>query len=76
MVPKRRLLNTIPEPAPGTRSVLVPAEGLSGPLIKGSGPIDLVCGGCGKVLAAAVGEQELQNLVLKCPSCGAYDETS
>ena len=72
----RRALTIIPKPTPWSRSVLGPAEGLSGPLIKGSGRVDLVCGECTEILAAGVADQQLQNLVLRCPSCGAYNETS
>lgn len=62
----------IPEPAEGTRAVLVPGEGVIA--LTGSGKTDWVCGQCGTTLLAKIGPQQAQDIVVLCPSCGAYND--
>jgi len=70
---KQIALTVIPEPAPNTRSLLVPQGKF--PVIRGEGDMDLVCGKCGQVLVESVGKGVwLKNLVIRCPNCKSYNE--
>jgi hypothetical protein len=66
-------LPVIPPPPEGTASVLVAVGGFQGPFFKGEGAIDLLCGKCLHTLAEALHPGQVQNLVLMCPACGAYN---
>ena len=72
-------LRVIDKPEEGTRSVLQQAAGAEGPFMigsKGRGSMDYVCGSCGYVLLEEMGyRQSVVNVVLVCPSCGAYNDT-
>jgi hypothetical protein len=79
---KRRVrLAVIPEPDPKIRSILAPGEGFpkDTPIMTGdkASPASLVmeCGGCGRALLVGIKTSQVQNLVLKCPDCGAFNET-
>ena len=68
----------IPEPDPGTRSVL-DRRG-EGTLIfdfnrPGSPQTDMVCGNCGAPLVHGMAVSQVANLVLRCNRCGKYNET-
>jgi len=67
-------LAVIPEPEPNTRTVLL-YTGEGTVVIRGSGPVTMDCGNCGAVLAQNVEMGQLQNLVLRCKNCGAFNET-
>jgi DNA-directed RNA polymerase subunit RPC12/RpoP len=62
------------EPAPNTRAVLVPTH--DGPVFQGSAETSYVCGRCGHVLLKGVGPGHIQNMVIKCKPCGAYNDTA
>lgn len=67
-------MRTIPKPPEGTRSVLI----LDGPgtiVVKGDGPLTFVCGECSATLARRVDGGQLANLVLRCNTCGRFNET-
>ncbi len=66
-------MEIIPEPTPGTASVLV---GSMAPVIRGEGPADYVCGGCRTVLCEAIVPGQVQHLVFKCPGCGAFNRVN
>ncbi len=70
----KRKLPVVKEPAAGTRGVLVPAPGFTGPVFLGEGPLKLVCGKCGYVLVKGANNLPDTNFVVKCPSCGAYND--
>lgn len=73
---KHRLkLAVIPEPEPGTRTVMV--QGTPDTLLfEGEYPnISLLCGSCGNPLAVGVKTSQLHNLVLQCAACSAFNET-
>ncbi len=72
----KKRLPIIPEPAPNTRAVLAPTEGFTGPLMKGAGPLKLVCGKCGYVLVRGANGVEHTNVVLQCPSCRSYNDAA
>lgn len=66
-------LPVIPPPPEGTAAILVAAEGFQGPFLKGEGSIDLLCGKCLYTLAEAIHPWQIQNIVLQCPACEAYN---
>lgn len=39
------------------------------------GAIDFLCGQCAHKLAAKVPTEKIRTFVLKCPSCGAFNDT-
>jgi hypothetical protein len=74
---KQRLkLAVIPEPAPNTRSVLI----LDAPgtiLLRGKDAPNLIleCGLCDSPLIVGMRTSQVENLVVKCNGCGAFNET-
>jgi hypothetical protein len=74
--PRKRTVHLveIPEPEPNTRSVLV-YTGEGTVIIKGTGNVTMLCGRCQSPLAEGVEMYGLQNLVLRCKNCGAYNDT-
>ena len=69
-------LFVIPEPKPGTRTVLASnPTAPPGPLIANGGDNTFICGECGFTLAEHVEGGQVQNVVLKCPRCDSYNET-
>ncbi len=67
----RLVLPIIPEPKPGTASVISPS-GFDGPVFMGSGDTDLLCGSCSTVIAHGMVAGQMQDLVVKCKECSAY----
>jgi len=69
----------IDEPAPGTRAVLVTqGDDPSFRFFQGdqAAGTDLVCGRCGRVLAAHLhSSTQVQGAVLKCPTCAAFNDS-
>jgi len=72
--PRRLRLAVIPEPEPGTRSVLI-YTGEGTVIMNGPGNLVMECGNCGVPLVKGVKTNQLRNLVFKCPNCGAFNET-
>jgi len=70
---KKMILKVIPEPEPNSRAILVPPRGVS-PVIKGTGDLDLLCGQCNEKLVEGIVEGQVQNIVIRCPKCNAYNE--
>jgi hypothetical protein len=69
-------LHVIPEPAEGTRSVMIKTEGDSLVFQGSEAPaVVMVCGDCGAHLIKGVPVSRISNLVLKCRGCGAFNET-
>jgi len=69
----RTRLKVIPAPEPGTRATIVSP---SAPIIKGPGTDDYICGNCEKILIAGFpAGKTFKSTVLKCPACGAFNET-
>lgn len=66
-----RKMKLIPEPSPGTRTVLVKTT--AGPFMKGDGPRSYRCGTCNATLLRNVGHDQIQHIVFKC-LCGAFNE--
>lgn len=66
----------IPEPAPGTRTVMVRTG--EGTLVfdAPSGPATtLVCGKCRAPLVQGMRVDQIEGMVLRCNQCGAYNES-
>jgi hypothetical protein len=75
---KKRVLRlvVIPEPAPGTRTVMNrTGEGTVVFAGQGGPPITMVCGNCGAPLIEGMAVKQIQGFVLRCNRCGAYNET-
>jgi hypothetical protein len=69
-------LHVIPEPAEGTRTVLVYAgEGTVMIRSEAAPNVLMNCGSCGVRLVQGVVVSQLSGIVLKCNGCGAYNET-
>lgn len=65
-------MRVIPEPAPKTRSVLMP--GFKGAALKSDGPLDFTCGQCGITLLESMERNQVQLIVIRCGGCGAFNE--
>jgi DNA-directed RNA polymerase subunit RPC12/RpoP len=67
-----RKLKIIPEPKDGAKTVYA-SKTL--PVIKSKGGKDnYLCGNCGAKVGATIIEGKFKNVVLKCPTCGQYNE--
>lgn len=72
MPDQTKAMRVIPEPAPKTRTVLV--TDFQGPAVASEGPIDYICGTCALVLLKGVAVGMVQKIVVRCGSCGAFNE--
>lgn len=68
-----RALRVIPEPDPKIRSV-INFTGKGTIAFTGNGDLNLLCGQCKSMLVQGVGAS-LESVVIKCNSCGAYNDT-
>jgi len=70
-------MKVIPEPPRGKRAVLVaPRPDPSFRFYQGGADVDLLCGSCGRALATGLqSSTHLQTVVLKCPGCGAFNDS-
>jgi DNA-directed RNA polymerase subunit RPC12/RpoP len=69
----RTKLKVIAQPEPGTRATIVSP---TAPIISGPGTDDYSCGNCDKILIAGMASgKTFKSTVLKCPACGAFNET-
>ena len=70
---KRTLaMRVIPEPAPGSRAVLIPQSGA--PALRGGGPLSYTCVKCGNVLLKDLILEQARTYVVRCGKCGAFNE--
>lgn len=68
-------LKVIPEPDPDARSVFI-YEGEGTIVFRGfEVGLALCCGQCKSHLVIGLKREQIQNVVLKCNACGAYNET-
>ncbi|UCG89140.1 MAG: hypothetical protein JSW71_11620 [Gemmatimonadota bacterium] len=66
----------IPEPAEGTRPVLI-RQNQDGPLIQDEGDLTYLCGLCGFALLKDVEKSHVFiDIVFKCPCCDLFNEIS
>ena len=72
---KRTLaMMVIPEPAPGSRAVLIPQSGA--PALRGGGPLSYTCGKCGNLLLKDLMIEQARSYVVRCGKCGAFNEVA
>lgn len=72
---KRTLaMRVIPEPAPGSRAVLIPQSGA--PALRGGGPLSYTCGKCGNLLLKDLMVEQARSYVVRCGKCGAFNEVA
>jgi len=64
-------LEIILKPSEGTRTVMEPKVV---PAYNGDGDTDYICGKCGALLADKIRKGQVQNIVVRCPKCGQYNE--
>ena len=64
----------IPEPEPGTRSIVKEGPELHGPIMRGKGQTTFRCGRCKRVLLEDIGSEQIQGLVFQCPECSSFLE--
>jgi len=65
-------LEIIEKPLANTRAIVFSKDNF--PIVDGKGNIDFLCGNCGATLVKQVWRLSLVNIVVKCPSCGTYNE--
>src|SRR5207245_4542770 len=41
---------------------------------EGEGNVDFQCGSCGSILARRIWKLSCNNIIVKCPMCGSYNE--
>jgi len=75
---KQMKLRIISKPQEGTRVVFIPEKNVI-PVIQGEIPLDqggvtMQYGKCGTPLANKVKPNQVRNIVIKCPTCGSYNE--
>lgn len=70
---KNYQLEVIPEPKPGTASVLITDK--SGPFvfIRGTGSSNFLCGACQSVLVERMERGQIMEIVFKCSNCGSFN---
>lgn len=74
----RLRMPVIPEPSPQIRSVIVPTGEFpeEKAIIEWANPaVEMYCGQCGRVLIRAESVGSIENIVIKCPRCGAYNDS-
>lgn len=70
---KNYQMQVIPEPKPGTASVLITDKTGSFVFMRGSGSSNFVCGACQSVLVEGVERGQIIEIVFRCPNCGSYN---
>ena len=64
-------VKVLASPPNGAGVVNLP-DGFKGPFIAGKGDTTYACGQCNKVLLKNMTPGQIQNMVVRCPSCGGY----
>jgi hypothetical protein len=67
------IMQVIPEPKPGTASVLIFAKKGKFTFIKSQGSDNYLCGACENVICENVDRGNIINLVFRCPNCDSYN---
>src|SRR5262249_50782268 len=65
------VMRAVPEPAAGTRRLLVPTNA---PAISGEGAESYRCARCPTTLLRAVSPGEVVDIVVGCPYCGMFNQ--
>jgi hypothetical protein len=66
-----RKAQIIPEPSAGSRTVI---DQQTLPVAVSSGDVNYLCGSCGVLLIQGMVGSQPNNIVIRCPKCGAYNE--
>jgi DNA-directed RNA polymerase subunit RPC12/RpoP len=61
----------IPAPAPGTRTLI---DQPTLPVAVSSGDVNYLCGTCSALLIQGMVGDQFNNLVIRCPKCGSFNE--
>ena len=73
--PQRIKLAVIPDPQ-GTRAgIKYEGEGEGTVIMRGPGHLTMECGNCGADLLVGVATSQVRNMVFRCNSCKAWNET-
>ena len=67
------IMQIIPEPKPGTASVLIFDKKGKYAFFKGQGNDNYLCGVCKNVICENMDRGQIINLVFKCPNCDNYN---
>jgi DNA-directed RNA polymerase subunit RPC12/RpoP len=67
-------LKIIPRPQPDSVTLLLPKPNEALPLIKCDADVNLLCGNCGARLVEGIIEDEIKNIVIRCPVCKQYNQ--
>ena len=67
-------LDLIQKPKGGTRVVFITPKVKNTTIFTGVGDTNLICGGCGSILAKSLEVGQLRNVVLHCNNCGGYND--
>ena len=68
-----RRMKVVPENETKERTVLV-FDGVDGIPIRGKGNLSYSCGSCGKTLIRAINYKQVQDVIIKCNGCSAFNE--
>ena len=63
----------IPEPEKRTRTVIKKNKS---PAFIGSGDISVFCGECEAILISNIFRGQIKRIVIKCPECGNFNDTT
>lgn len=66
-------MDVIPEPKPGTASVLIFAKTGKFAIIRGTGSVNFLCGACRNVICEGIERGQITAIVFKCPNCESYN---
>ena len=74
MISVDKKLKVIPEPSKGSRTLLLPKDGELLPLIECNADLNLLCGNCNALLVEGIVENQIRNIVIRCPICRRFNE--
>ena len=63
----------IPEPEKRTRTIIKTKDI---PAFVGNGDISVLCGGCAAILISNIFPGQIKRVVIKCPECGNFNDTT
>ena len=69
-------MDVIPEPKPGTASVLVFAKTGKFAIMRGVGTTNFLCGACQNVICEGMERGQITEIVFKCPNCGSFNRAT
>lgn len=69
-------LRIVPEPDPGTRTVLIKQGQDSLFFVGRDTPNSYDCGGCSAPLAVGMSATQIQGIIFKCAKCGCFNESA